>query len=189
MATPPRSRCCATGRTPTGARWARPSSRLYAALDTSKKNGTDPQPIAAFLDGDSGTDLGLDALYANEDDNGVELADLLAAIDNGTPPIVDIEAWQDVTQREDLKPWATDWDDGHYVVLVGYDDDNLYFMDPSTARFCAYIPRDEFVQRWHDTVGANNAKKQHMTIFVKPRNPSITPYTGATVPSETYRIF
>jgi hypothetical protein len=164
-------------------------TKLYSLLGTSKKNGTDPQPIAAFLDGDSGDDFALAARYASEDGDGIELADLLAAVDHGTPPIVDLQAWQSATNREDLKDWSSDWDDGHYVVLVGYDDDNLYFMDPSTSRFYAYIPRDEFVSRWHDTVGADNAPVQHMVVLIQPRDGSLSPYTGENVPSVSYRIF
>jgi predicted double-glycine peptidase len=159
---------------------------LYDTLQTTKKDGTDPQPIAAFLNGDG---LGFDAAYRTEDDDGIELADLLAAVDAGNPPIVDLQAWQSADSRDTLKPWRTDWDDGHYVVLAGYDDVNLFFMDPSTSRAYAYIPRDEFPDRWHDTVGADNARRQHMVITVQPHDPSLAPYTGETIPPNAYRMF
>ena len=33
-------------------------------------------------------------------------------------PIVLIEAWQDVASAKGMRPWSTDWIDGHTVVLV-----------------------------------------------------------------------
>jgi hypothetical protein len=36
------------------------------------------------------------------------------------------------------------------VVLVASDETYFYFMDPSTADAYTYIPRPEFLTRWHD---------------------------------------
>lgn len=41
--------------------------------------------------------------------------------------IVAIQAW-----AEEGVDYNNDWDDGHYVVVIGYDSDNMFFMDPST---------------------------------------------------------
>jgi len=38
----------------------------------------------------------------------------------------------------------------HYVVAVGYDQDNIYFMDPATIGNYTYFPIPEFLERWHD---------------------------------------
>jgi hypothetical protein len=67
-----------------------------------------------------------------------------------------------------MKPWATDWVDGHYVVLAGYDERNYFFMDPSTSSHYAYIPKTQFGDRWHDVLGNGSDAQnlQHMTIFV-----------------------
>ena len=46
--------------------------------------------------------------------------------------------------------WRSDWEDGHYVVVVGVGDDRVYFMDPSVRTGYAYLPRAELVDRWHD---------------------------------------
>ena len=75
------------------------------------------------------------------------------------------------------------------MVLIGYDDENLYFMDPSTGRHYAYIPRGEFVDRWHDVEGPANTHRQHMVVRVRPRDASLSPYSGATIPSTTSRIY
>jgi predicted double-glycine peptidase len=136
-------------------------SALYEPLHTSKEEGTDPQPIADYVNGIDG----LHADYRTADD-GVAIADLEAAVDRGEPPIVDIQAWQDVRTLADLKPWDTDWDDGHYVVLVGYDQRSFFFMDPSTSGKYAFIPRAELEERWHDVVGPTNVHTQRMAIFI-----------------------
>ena len=136
-----------------------PETALYAPLHTSAKDGTDPAPMADYLS----RVAGVSAEYQSGD---VGVADLERAVDRGEPPIVDIQAWQDVQRLADLKPWQTDWNDGHYVVLVGYDARNFFFMDPSTHGTYAFIPRGELEARWHDVVGAANVHTQHMVIFV-----------------------
>jgi uncharacterized protein YvpB len=97
---------------------------------------------------------------------GVDIVDLERAVDRGEPTIVAAQAWQSVPATASLKPWETDWDDGHYLVVVGYDRANLYFMDPSTEDHYTYIPGDEFVQRWHDVLGVRSAHTQHIAIFI-----------------------
>jgi predicted double-glycine peptidase len=47
--------------------------------------------------------------------------------------------------------YATGYDEGHYVVAVGYDSQNFYFMDPATLGNYTYIPTAEFASRWHDS--------------------------------------
>jgi predicted double-glycine peptidase len=144
-----------------------PEKALYKPLKTSSKSGTDPSPMAAFLSKEPG-------LKAEFKDTIPSVADLEGAVDRGEPAIVNIQAWQDVPRAKDLKPWAPDWVDGHYVVLVGYDKDNLYFMDPSTPGHYTYIPRSQFPDRWHDIVGAKNVHTQHIVIFVRS-NGTLTP--------------
>jgi predicted double-glycine peptidase len=132
-----------------------PESDLYGPLGTTATDGTDPTPIRDYLQ----TVSGLHADYQHGAD-AVSEDDLVAAIDRGDPPIVDIEAWQGTK-----KDWTTDWDDGHYVVLVGYDAERFFFMDPSTGGHYAFIPRAEFDDRWHDVVG-KSTHAFHMVIFV-----------------------
>lgn len=47
----------------------------------------------------------------------MSLADLEAYINLQIPVIILIQAWKE----DDSIPWANDWDDGHYVVVIGYD--------------------------------------------------------------------
>ncbi len=78
---------------------------------------------------------------------GMTVEELKSLIDESKPVILVIQAWRDDPPETS---WEDDWEDGHYVVAVGYDDLNFYFMDPSTFGNYTYIPIDEFLSRWHD---------------------------------------
>lgn len=130
---------------------------LYLPLQTTDARGTEPQPIAAFLSAVGG----LSAEYRHGD---VTVGDLERAVDSRQPPIVDLQAWQDHEW-----PWRDVWDAGHYVVMVGYDDERLFFMDPSTMTPgpYAYLPRAELDERWHDWAGDHNDRVERMAVFVR----------------------
>jgi predicted double-glycine peptidase len=80
----------------------------------------------------------------------MSLADLKATIDKKLPVILCIQAWGDGPGTNNYRD---EWNDGHYVVAAGYDEENIYFMDPSTIGNYAYIPAKELLERWHDTDG------------------------------------
>ncbi|HTZ39690.1 MAG TPA: C39 family peptidase [Syntrophales bacterium] len=76
---------------------------------------------------------------------GMTIDDLRQEIDRGKPAILAFQAW--------AKPgvnWKKEWNEGHYAVAIGYDENNLIFMDPSVLGHYAFIPVDEFLDRWHD---------------------------------------
>lgn len=97
--------------------------------------------------------------YAVEPKREMELASLQRYIDAGTPVICLIQAW--AGKKVDYK---TDWEDGHYVVAVGYDEKNMYFMDPSTLGNYTFIPIGEFLDRWHDRDGKTRLNHFGMTV-------------------------
>jgi hypothetical protein len=133
--------------------------------------------------------------------------DLEDAIARGEPAIVDIEAWQDQPHISKFRDWETDFEDGHYVVLIGQgkaklpppesrkpghgdvkgpstEQDVFFFMDPSTTGNYTYIPKAEFLTRWHDVLSDGNGQNlqaQHVAILVsneKKLTPS--PFTPRT---------
>ena len=75
----------------------------------------------------------------------MSLEELKKLIDDRKPIIVLIQAWPD-----SLVKWSESWDEGHYAVAIGYDERNIYFMDPSTLGHYTFIPVPEFLDRWHD---------------------------------------
>jgi len=133
-----------------------PEKDLYARMNCSADEGTDPGPIANFFN----VYANIPATYVNG--SNITLSMLEKAIDDKKPPMVDLQAWSDGPVN-----WKTDWDDGHYNVLVGYDETNFFFMDPSTDHTYAFIPKDEFFIRWHDVEGTDNHKVYHMVIFIE----------------------
>ncbi len=129
---------------------------LYEPLRTTRANGTEPEPMVELF-----RRSGLQADYRT---GSVRVDDLERAVVSGEPPIVDLQAWSDRTD-----PWAQTWDAGHYVVMVGFDEDRLYFADPSRATpgGYAFLPRGELDDRWHDLSGELDTPLEYMTIFVR----------------------
>ena len=99
---------------------------------------------------------------------GLTLDDLKRQLDRKRPVICLIQAWP-----EKKVDFEKDWDDGHYVVAVGYDRSNVYFMDPSTLGNYTYIPAREFLKRWHDT--DTHEKVVHFGMTISKPRPSYSP--------------
>jgi predicted double-glycine peptidase len=114
-----------------------PESRLDVDLRATPEQGVTPQRIAL-----EARTFGL----AAEVRTGMTLGELVEELDRGSLVIVALQAWP---SRPAADP-ATGWEDGHYVVVVGVDDQRLYAMDPSVRTGYAYLARDAFLRRWHD---------------------------------------
>ena len=89
--------------------------------------------------------------------------DLKHYLDLKKPVIILIQAWT----NQSIVDWKNDWIDGHYVVAIGYDQNNVYFMDPSTLGNYAYIPQPEFMDRWHDIDGTNDTLRHFILSIQK----------------------
>jgi len=76
------------------------------------------------------------------------LCQLEEKINEKVPVIVLIQAW-----AKQLTNYQNKWGNEHYVVAIGSDRENLYFMDPYTLGNYTYIPRMDFSQRWHGREG------------------------------------
>ena len=114
-----------------------PQSRLDAELAATPENGTRVRDIVHVarrfgLRADARTGLGLD--------------DLKKELMAGAVVIVALQAWA----AGEVADWRSDWEDGHYVVVVGVTRDRVYVMDPSVRTGYAYLTRDQFLDRWHD---------------------------------------
>lgn len=73
------------------------------------------------------------------------IAKIKKYLDQKIPVIVVLQAWTE-KKHKDRK---SDRVDGHYVVVIWYDQDKLYFEDPSSI-FRTYLLFKEFKDRWHD---------------------------------------
>jgi len=64
-------------------------------------------------------------------------------LDQGVPIVCFLQAWGEKADYKD------EWNSGHAVVAIGYDEQNIVFMDPWVRGQYAYLPIEELETRWH----------------------------------------
>ena len=149
-----------------------PESRLDVDLRATPEQGVTPQRIAL-----EARTFGL----AAEVRTGMTLGELVEELDRGSLVIVALQAWP---SRPAADP-ATGWEDGHYIVVVGLDDERIYAMDPSVRTGYAYLTRDELLRRWHDydVRDGSCAAYERLGIVLRGR-PAMRSYPAETTPIE-----
>jgi hypothetical protein len=89
---------------------------------------------------------------------------LRASVDRGRPVILMLQAWGTVGKgktehpRLDYEGW---FEDGHWVVAIGYDAEGVYFEDPSILHARGFLAFSELDARWHDW----GPKYEHMYYY------------------------
>lgn len=144
---------------------------LIKMLEANKSEGTRIAAIMNFLNQTAYGDDRVRPVQATLQ-TGMSVADLVACLNRGKPVICLIQAWaSDEQGQPDIHHnYDQEWNSGHYVIAVGYDEQRIYFMDPSTLGNYTYIPKDELDARWHDIDGAD-AKVEHAGIIITVDNP------------------
>lgn len=71
------------------------------------------------------------------------LDNLRMRLTKGIPVICALQAWGPPKQYHKDS-------NGHYVIAIGYDDDKIYFEDPSMKKNRGFLTNNEFLERWHD---------------------------------------
>lgn len=84
-------------------------------------------------------------------------------IDNNYPVIILIQAYKDNKKKQYTQD---DYDNGHYVVVIGYDDLHIVVEDPSLNNKLGYIPLEELDIRWHGIGRSKEEKLDHFGIAV-----------------------
>lgn len=136
---------------------------LIQEMGTSPEAGTTPTAMANFA---------REAGYNAEIREGLTLRDLEKAVQADIPVTVAIQAWRDTSLEQ--QPWKDRWDDGHYVVVMGLDKNNVYVEDPSLLGSRGVIPRAEFEERWHDVEG-DGRKYFGLGIYITDEEKTATP--------------
>ena len=139
---------------------------LATLLGTTSEVGTFPEDIAR-----GARILGFEAQVREN----LTLDDVRAFTAKGDPMIALAQVWR--SQRDALKPVTEDWDNGHYIVVLGVDDNNVYFQDPFVRMSKAFVPRKTFEDHWHQAMGGdtkNQPKLMHVGIFVRGEKPAPT---------------
>jgi predicted double-glycine peptidase len=92
--------------------------------------------------------------------SAMTIAALKQCIDEGAPVICLVQAWSGKTVD-----YGKDVTDGHYVVAVGYDSQDIYFMDPWSLGSYTYLPYADLEARWHDV--QKGTRIEHLGIALK----------------------
>jgi uncharacterized protein len=133
--------------------------KLMELLGTDPEVGTPPQAILR-----TAQDMGLKATLQEH----LTLDDLAQHLEAGLPVIVAGQAW-----REDVSgTWADEWECGHYMVVIGLDHENVYFEDPSLLGSRGFIPREQFLERWHDVDGLG---RKYLRLGILVQGESVSP--------------
>lgn len=77
-------------------------------------------------------------------------ARLKACLDRMRPVILMLQAWGTTEGEYTRRTYRTIYEDGHWVVAIGYDRRGFYFEDPSIRAARGFLSYDELDVRWHD---------------------------------------
>ena len=133
-------------------------------LNTNEESGTYPDDIIRVASA-----LGLQAEYKEN----MTLIDLEDYVAEGIPVIVDCQAWRSVSQYNES--WADTWYNGHWLVVIGIDENNVTLEDPYILGDRGLMPREEFEARWHNVRGLDETdigKQIHMGIAIRGEMPA-----------------
>ena len=135
-------------------------------LNTNEVSGTYPDDIIRVAKA-----LGLQAEYKEN----MSMADLENYVAEGIPVIVDCQAWRSVSQYNES--WADTWNNGHWLVVIGIDENNVTLEDPYILGDRGIMSREEFLARWHNMRGlyeTDTGKQIHMGIAIRGERPYST---------------
>jgi uncharacterized protein len=115
--------------------------RLVEQFGATAEHGTSPSQLLAGF-----ALYGLTAVLKEQ----TTLDDLRMNLEQNIPPMVAIQAWLEKYPPLD---WSQTWEAGHWVIVVGLDERNIYFEDPSILGTRGWLTQVEFLERWHDYTG------------------------------------
>jgi predicted double-glycine peptidase len=140
---------------------------LMELLNTDSNSGTYPDDIIRVAH-----QMGLEAEYGEN----FTLADIEDLVLEGKPVMVDCQAWRSVSEYNES--WADEWDNGHWMVIIGLDKENVYFEDPYILGSRGFMSRQEFLERWHNPRGLDQSdlvEQIHMGIAIHADKPTCPP--------------
>ena len=89
-------------------------------------------------------------------------------VDAGDPVIVLLQAWTD--RYMTIEDWRSDYEDGHYAIVIGFAKRVLLFEDPASFRR-TWLTEREFLARWHDRDTRTNETLEHFGMVLLGRDP------------------
>ncbi len=89
------------------------------------------------------------------------IAQLERCLDARRPVLIMLQAW-----GSEPSPYRVRWDDGHWIVAIGYAGGRVYFEDPLIYSTRGYLTYEELDLRWHDLEGADNVRVEHYGVAI-----------------------
>ncbi|CAL7962947.1 exported hypothetical protein [Gammaproteobacteria bacterium] len=133
--------------------------KLMEILGTTQEDGTNRKEIIKYAE---------EQKFVVEERFDVTIDQLKQLLNNNLPIMIPIQAWPHGNCIDlPFDEWKNEWNYGHWVVATGYDDKNIYFMDPSTLGNYTLIPIKEFEARWHDQ-DSYGRLNHYVLIIAKP---------------------
>jgi predicted double-glycine peptidase len=139
-------------------------AELMELMHTNPEVGTNPEDIIR-----GARSLGFNAELKEH----LSLDEVERRTANGDPMIALGQVWR--SHKDGASSVADEWDNGHYIVVLGVDKDYVYFQDPYVRMSKAFVPRKSFEEHWHQAMGGdrvNNPELMHLGIFVRGREPA-----------------
>jgi predicted double-glycine peptidase len=110
--------------------------------------------------------------FSAEMKEDLTLPDLHAALTKGIPVIVCGQAWR--SREHSDKSAQEDWEDDHYIVVLGMDNKYVYYQDPFAKRASAFVSHRLFEESWHNVRGISSSDKKkqiHLGVFISGDTP------------------
>jgi len=101
--------------------------------------------------------------------SGVSLETVKDYVDQDQPVIVLVQAWAE--RYMTLEDWRQDYDDGHYVIVIGHSGGIIVFEDPSSFRK-TWLMEEEFLARWHDLDPRTGEKHDQFALVLLGKAPA-----------------
>jgi uncharacterized protein len=101
--------------------------------------------------------------------SGVLLDTVKGYVNKGIPVIVLVQAWAE--RYMTLEDWKNDNDDGHYAIVIGYNDSIIVFEDPASFRK-TWLTQEEFIARWHDIDPQTNQRLEQFAMVLLGKEPA-----------------
>jgi predicted double-glycine peptidase len=95
----------------------------------------------------------------------MSLGDLLARLEENKPVVLLLQAWGEEYDESPRCSYREVWDDNHYLVAIGYDEEGVYFEDPSLQGIRGFLSYPELDERWHAS-GRNREQLHRFGVAV-----------------------
>jgi len=132
---------------------------LMEALKTNKVDGSSVEEVRRFAAKQG---------FRVKARHMMSMGDIRQHIDEGNPVLVLVQAW--ASRKLSPEEWRNNWDDGHYVLVIGYGKNRFVFEDPATFNR-TWLTVQEFKDRWHDRNPRNGEALNRFGMVLTGKEP------------------